>query len=142
MLNKAEEFAIMKSALIYYTAHKTGYCETSLRGCTEPLGLEICNVMASVSAKNFGECINKCLSEYSVVFIIGDISRSDKTGLMPVLSRGFGKCQATSKMIKSESGIGYIVELDNKKIVVLPDIPEKISGLVSAVLIDYLKMES
>ncbi|MEE0858709.1 MAG: hypothetical protein U0M12_04485 [Acutalibacteraceae bacterium] len=131
----------MNSALIYYTAHKTGYCETSLRGCTEPLGVHICKVNASVSAENFGENINKCLNEYNVLFIVGDISRNDRTGLMPVLSCGLKNCNVKSKQIKAENSKGYLLELENKKLVVLPDQPEKISGLVSATLIDYLKTE-
>lgn len=132
----------MNSALIYYTAHKTGYCETALRGCTEPLGVRINRVAASVSAVNLGENINSCLAEYNVLFIVGDISRSDKAGLMSVLSCGLAKQEVKSRKINAENSIGYLLEFDNKKLIVLPDVPEKISGLVSAVLIEYLKMEN
>ena len=132
----------MNTALIYYTAHKIGYCEASLRGSTEPLGVNICKVYASVTAKNLGENINTCLNEYKVLFIVGDISRSDGAGLMTVLSRGFGEKEVVCRQIKAENSRGYLMELEGKVIVILPDAPEKISTLVSAGLIEYLKTES
>lgn len=132
----------MNTALIYYTAHKTGYCEASLRGSTEPLGVSISRVYASVTAKNLGENINACLNEYGVLFIVGDISRNDKAGLMTVLSRGFGGSNAECRQIKAENSTGYLIELDGKKIVILPDVPQEISTLVSAGLIEYLKTEN
>ena len=132
----------MKSALIYYTAHKTGYCETALKGCTDSQGVYIDSVIASVSDENLGQNINNCLSKYNALFIVGDMSRNDKAGLMPVLSCGFKDLIVTSKEIRAEQSKGYLLELEGKKIVVLPDIPEKISRLVSAQLIDYLKTEN
>ena len=132
----------MKSALIYYTAHKTGYCETALKGCTDSQGVYIDSVIASVSDENLGQNINNCLSKYNALFVVGDISRNDKAGLMPVLSCGFKDLNITSKEIKAEQSKGYLLEFEGKKIVVLPDIPEKISRLVSAQLIDYLKTEN
>ena len=129
----------MKSALIYYTAHKTGYCETALRGCTSSQGVQIDSVIASVSDENLGQNINNCLSRYNALFIVGDMSRNDKAGLMPVLSCGFKDLIVTSKEIRAEQSKGYLLELEGKKIVVLPDIPENISRLVSAQLLDYLK---
>lgn len=132
----------MKSALIYYTAHKTGYCETALRGCTESQGVYIDSVIASVSDENLGQNINSCLDKYNALFIVGDISRNDKAGLMSVLSCGFKDLIVTSKEINAEQCKGYLLEFEGKKIVVLPDIPEKISRLVSAQLLDYLKTEN
>ena len=113
----------MNTALIYYTAHKTGYCEASLRGSTEPLGVNICKVYASVTAKNLGENINTCLNEYKVLFIVGEK-------------------EVVCRQIKAENSRGYLMELEGKVIVILPDAPEKISTLVSAGLIEYLKTES
>lgn len=132
----------MKSALIYYTAHKTGYCETALRGCTESQGVYIDSVIASVSDENLGQSINSCFGKYNALFIVGDILRNDKAGLMPVLSCGFKNLNVISKEIKAEQSKGYLLEFEDKKIVVLPDIPEKISRLVSAQLLEYLKTEN
>lgn len=132
----------MKSALIYYTAHKTGYCETALRGCTESQGIYIDSVIACVSDENLGQSINSCFSKYNALFIVGDILRNDKAGLMPVLSCGFKNLNVISKEIKAEQSKGYLLEFEDKKIVVLPDIPEKISRLVSAQLLEYLKTEN
>ena len=73
---------------------------------------------------------------------MGDILRNDKAGVMPVLSCGFKNLNVTSKEIKSEQSKGYLLEFEDKKIVVLPDIPEKISRLVSAQLLEYLKTEN
>lgn len=132
----------MKSALIYYTAHKTGYCETALRGCTESQGIYIDSVIASVSDENLGQNINSCFGKYNALFIVGDISRNDRAGLMPVLSCGFKNLNVTSKEIRAEQSKGYLLEFEDKKIVVLPDIPEKISRLLSAQLLEYLKTEN
>lgn len=132
----------MKSALIYYTAHKTGYCETALRGCTDSQGVYIDSVIASVSDENLGQNINACLDKYNALFVVGDISRNDKAGLMSVLSCGFKALKVTSKEIRAEQSKGYLLEFEGKKIVVLPDVPEKISRLVSAQLLEYLKTEN
>ncbi|MBQ1992096.1 MAG: hypothetical protein II233_04905 [Clostridia bacterium] len=132
----------MKSALIYYTAHKTGYCETALRGCTDSQGVYIDSVIASVSDENLGQNINACLDKYNALFVVGDILRNDKAGLMSVLSCGFKNLKVTSKEIRAEQCKGYLLEFEGKKIVVLPDVPEKISRLVSAQLLEYLKMEN
>lgn len=78
----------MKTALIYYTAHKTGYCETALRGAALPLGVDIDGIFAAVSLRNFGDSINSCLNKYDTVFVVGDTGRSDRAGIMPVLSCG------------------------------------------------------
>ena len=77
-----------------------------------------------------------------MLFIVGDISRSDGAGLMTVLSRGFGEKEVVCRQIKAENSRGYLMELEGKVIVILPDAPEKISTLVSAGLIEYLKTES
>ncbi|MEE0060839.1 MAG: hypothetical protein UE295_08425 [Acutalibacteraceae bacterium] len=129
----------MKSALIYYTAHKTGYCETALKGCTESAGVNVDKVIAAVSDENLGQNINICLNDYNALFVVGDIQRNDKAGLMSVLSCGLKDFNVSSKILKAEQSKGYLLEFENKKIVVLPDIPEKISRLVSAQLLDYLK---
>lgn len=132
----------MKSALIYYTAHKTGYCETALRGCADSQGVYIDSVIASVSDENLGQNINACLDKYNALFVVGDISRNDKAGLMSVLSCGFKNLNVISKEIRAEQCKGYLLEFEGKKIVVLPDVPEKISRLVSAQLLEYLKTEN
>lgn len=132
----------MKSALLYYTAHKTGYCEMALKGCIESQGIYIDSVIACVSDENLGQSINSCFAKYNALFIVGDILRNDKAGLMPVLSCGFKNLNVKSKEIRAEQGKGYLLEFEDKKIVVLPDIPEKISRLVSAQLLEYLKTEN
>ncbi len=129
----------MKSALIYYTAHKTGYCETAIKSCTESAGIKVDKVIAAVSDENLGQNINSCLNEYNALFVVGDILRNDKAGLMSVLSCGLKDLNISSKILNAEQSKGYLLEFENKKIVVLPDVPEKISRLLSAQLIDYLK---
>ncbi|MEE1154839.1 MAG: hypothetical protein UH241_06755 [Acutalibacteraceae bacterium] len=130
----------MKSALIYYTARKTGYCESALRSCTDSMGVTIDKIMASVTCTNLGDNINSCLDEYDALFIVGDITRRDKTGVMPVLSCGLKDKNASSKQLIAEDSKGFLIEFENKKLVVLPDTPEQISKLVSVPLINYLKM--
>ena len=129
----------MKTALIYYTAHKTGYCETALKGAALPLGVDIDGIFAAVSLRNFGDSINSCLNKYDTVFVVGDIGRSDRAGIMPVLSCGLGEKNVKSGKFQAGGNTGYLLEFDNKKIVVLPDRPEAITALVSAQLIEYLK---
>lgn len=131
----------MKSALIYYTARKTGYCETALRSCTESIGVTIDKILASVTDTNLGDNINSCLAQYNTLFIIGDVSRRDKAGVMPVLSCGLKDKNVTAKQIIADDSKGYLLEFENKNLVVLPDSPEKISKLVSVPLLNYLKTE-
>jgi len=130
----------MNSVLIYYTAHKTGYCETALKSVISPMGINIYNIIAAVSPSHLGESINNSLNECSTVFIIGDINRKDKSGLMPVLSCGLCNNNVNSSRLQAENSKGYLLELNEKKLIVLPDEPDKIGSLVTARLIDYLKM--
>ncbi|MCI6007337.1 hypothetical protein ACTQ3M_03830 [Oscillospiraceae bacterium LCP25S3_E10] len=131
----------MKTALIYYTAHKTGYCETALRGAVLPQGVDIDGIVAAVSPQNFGDSINNCLNKYDTLFVIGDTSRNDRAGIMPVLSCGLNEKNVKAGKLQAGGNTGYLLELDNKKIVVLPDQPEAITALASAQLIEYLKTE-
>lgn len=131
----------MNSVLIFYTAHKTGYCETALKSVIAPMGINIENIIAAVSVQHFGESINNCLNSCDTLFIVGDISRTDKAGLMPVLSCGLKDAGVSACKINAEENTGYLLQLGNKKLVVLPDVPEQISRLVTVQLADYLKTE-
>lgn len=133
----------MECALIFYTARKTGYCETALDKRLNQEGLMIADIAVALSAVELGEAVNTFLNAYQTLFIIGDTERKDDKGLLQVLSLGLSGRSVlpkVEKIICKGVKTGYLLTILEKQIVILPDNPLAIEKLLQAELTQYLSM--
>lgn len=133
----------MECALIFYTACKTGYCETALDKRLNQEGLMIADIAVALSAVELGEAVNTFLNAYQTLFIIGDTERKDDKGLLQVLSLGLSGRSVlpkVEKIICKGVKTGYLLTILEKQIVILPDNPLAIEKLLQAELTQYLSM--
>lgn len=131
----------MDYALIFYLAHKTGYCETALKNKLDNDSFIPAFVRAALTARQLGEGINEALNKLNLLFIIGDISAKGDVSLLSLLSRGLENAfpEPTAEKLKSGRSEGYFITIGKKNIIVLPDSPDHIEKLVDSRLADHLK---
>lgn len=123
----------MECGLIFYTAHKTSYCESALELVLKGRNTKISSVFAAMAPSELGEFINKTLNEYDLVFIISNIKRTDVKSVLNVLSAGLSSFSPKPKVKTAclENGqTAQQVLMGKKKLIVLPDLPESIPELM------------
>lgn len=134
----------MKCDLIFYLARRTSYCEKALRKQLEELGIELNVITASTTPLMLGEKLVSSFSRCNLVFIIGGLGFSGKSGLSDVLSKALSATKVTAsdiKKLKNNLGkqYGYVIRQGKQMIVALPDKPEELSDMFSPALINCLK---
>lgn len=131
----------MKCALVFYTARKTGYCETALAGGIAAVA-DIDCVIAAIDSALLEESVNRCLNKYNLLFVLGDINRSDNASLVSVMSKGFGgadKNVQAQRIINKDETAGYYVATKNKHIFLLDDNPDTIEKIASTKISDFIR---
>lgn len=131
----------MKCALLFYTARKTGYCETALSGGIAAAA-DIDYIGAAVNADQLEESVNECLNKYNLLFVLGDITRRDDTSLVSAMSKGFGgidKNVKSQRIMQKNETAGYYVALENKHIFLLGDNPGVIEKTASEKILDFIR---
>ncbi|MBE6738067.1 MAG: hypothetical protein E7566_05405 [Ruminococcaceae bacterium] len=134
----------MKCDLIFYLARRTSYCEKALKKQLEELGLELNIVTASTTPLMLGEKLVTSFGRCNLVFIIGGLGFSGKSGLSDVLSKALSATKVTAsdiKKLKNNLGkqYGYVIRQGKQMIVALPDKPEELSDMFSPALVNCLK---
>lgn len=134
----------MKCDLIFYLARRTSYCEKALRKQLEDLNLELNIITASTTPLMLGEKLVASFSRCNLVFIIGGLGFSGKSGLSDVLSKALSATKVTErdiKKLKNNAGkqYGYVIRQGKQMIVALPDKPDELSSMFSPALKNCLK---
>ena len=134
----------MKCDLIFYLARRTSYCEKALKKQLTELNLELNVITASTTPVMLGEKLIASLNRCNLVFIIGGLGFSGKTGLSDVLSKALASTKVTPsdiKKLKNNLGkqYGYVIRCGKQMIVALPDKPEELSDMFSPALVSCLK---
>ncbi|MBR3971649.1 MAG: hypothetical protein IKJ83_02010 [Ruminococcus sp.] len=134
----------MKCDLIFYLARRTSYCEKALKKQLEELSLELNLVTASTTPLMLGEKLVTSLNRCNLVFIIGGLGFSGKSGLSDVLSKALASTKVTAsdiKKLKNNLGkqYGYVIRCGKQMIVALPDKPEELSEMFSPALTGCIK---
>lgn len=127
----------MDCILIFYSARKTGYCETALKASLSAEKYSVTRVLSAFDPEMLGEKVNESLSECNMIFIIGGIDRDDSLSTPDILSKAFSKNDPLPKSegLKLDKKVeGYKVKCLKQTIILLPDDPDKISRLVPIAL--------
>ncbi|MGN0498747.1 MAG: hypothetical protein ACI4F6_06780 [Acutalibacteraceae bacterium] len=127
----------MDCNLIFYSARKTGYCETALKAVLKNGKYRIARVLSAFDPEMLGDKINESLSECNVIFIIGGISRDDELSTPDLLSKAFSKNKPlpkSEKLLLDGEVAGYKLSCLKQTIYLLPDEPEKITQLAATIV--------
>ncbi len=122
----------MDCNLIFYSARKTGYCETALVTALCGEKHRITRVLSAFDPEMLGEKINESLSECNMIFIIGGIERNDGLSAPDLLSKAFSKNDPLPKseeLTLNGRTAGYKLSCLEQTILLFPDDPELITGL-------------
>ena len=134
----------MKCDLIFYLARRTSYCEKALKKQLEDLSMSLNHITASTTPIMLGEKLVAALNRCNLVFIIGGLGFSGKSGLSDVLSKALASTKVTAsdiKKLKNDLGkqYGYVIRCGKQMIVALPDKPEELSQMFSPALVSCIK---
>lgn len=127
----------MECNLIFYSARRTGYCETALKSSLAAGKYSVSRVLSAFNPEMLGDKINESLSECKTVFVIGGISRDDELSTPDLLSKAFSKNDPLPKSeeIKLDGKVlGYKLSCLDQKIILLTDEPEEIPKAVAVAL--------
>lgn len=123
-------------------AHKTGYCETSLRNVLMANGINTHCVLPAFSDEMLAKSLNEAADITDLIFIVGGLSRNDESNITTVLSKGFKHlnplpvAQKIPNPLKGSTG--YILSYAKQHIVLLPDDPEQIASMLSKNVMEFL----
>ena len=134
----------MKCDLIFYLARRTSYCEKALKKQLEDLSMSLNHITASTTPIMLGEKLVAAFNRCNLVFIIGGLGFSGKSGLSDVLSKALASTKVTAsdiKKLKNDLGkqYGYVIRCGKQMIVALPDKPEELSQMFSPALVSCIK---
>lgn len=133
----------MNCSIIFYMAHKTSYCETSLKNVLIANDIHIEYVYPSFSADMLAENINSACEKSDLIFVLGGLSKPENINTLTIISKGFNnlkplpKVQEITNPLKGENG--YLLTYFKQNIVLLPDDPEQIASMVSKKLVELIK---
>lgn len=127
----------MECNLIFYSARKTGYCETALKGLLKSGKFSVGRVLTAFDPEMLGDKLNESLAECKAVFIVGGIDRSDELSTPDLLSKAFSKndpLPKIEKLLLGKEAVGYKLTCLDQTVFLLPDNPQKITELGAAII--------
>ena len=131
----------MDCRIIFYSARKTSFCERSLRKSFLELNLNLAEVSFSTDRVNLGKLLDEAFTECDTVFVIGGLSFEDDRALPTIISHAVSDTEIDEyKKLRNESGEdGYLLRADSQLLVLLPDEPEQIEGIMQGPVSGYIK---
>lgn len=132
----------MDCGLIFYMAHKTGYCETALAGSLSAAGMAAGRIYTAFTPELLVTALNEAFTNENAVFVIGGLSRKDEHNLADVLSKALSKNSAPPAVQKIENPLGddgYLLHSGRQYLVALPDDPAAISAMCSLPLLKTIQ---
>lgn len=127
----------MECNLIFYSARRTGYCETALKGLLKSGKYSVGRVLSAFDPEMLGDKMNESLAECKTVFVVGGIDRSDELSTPDLLSKAFSNnnpLPKSEKLLLGKETAGYKLTCLDQTIFLLPDSPEKITELGAVIM--------
>ncbi len=134
----------MECSIIFYMAHKTSYCETTLKNILKSNDLTVKSIFPAFSSDMICSCINEACNISDLIFIVGGIDREDENDIKLVLSKGFNGMEQIPVVQKitnpSKGEDAYILSNNGQHIILLPDDPQQIASLLSEKVFGFVKI--
>ncbi len=132
----------MNCSVIFYMAHKTSYCETSLNNVLKANDIKVEYIYPAFSPEMLAEAVNSSSENTDIIFILGGLSKTGYNNTISVLSKGFNDLDPKPNVYEIKNNVkgdnGFILNYQNQNIIVLPDDPEQIVSMISKNLIGLL----
>lgn len=133
----------MNCGLIFYMAHKTGYCETALAGSLSAAGMAAGHIYTAFSPELLVAALNEAFQNDNVVFVVGGLGRKDEHNLADVLSKALSKNSAKPAVQKIENPCGgaqgYLLQSGKQSLIALPDDPGALTAMCSPLLLQAVQ---
>lgn len=126
--------------MIFYSAHKTSFCERSLRKSFSQLSLGFIESTFANNCKDFGKQLINAFEKFNIVFVIGGLGIDGNRGIKNIISNAldgteFDDCY---KLKNSQGEDGYVVKCGSQTLILLPDEPAQIEEIMQGTLGTYL----
>lgn len=134
----------MDCKVIFYSAHKTSFCERSLRKSFSELSLGFVESSFANNSMDFGKLLIDAYKKFNIVFVIGGLGIDGNRGMKNIISNAldsveFDECY---KLKNSQGEDGYVVKCGIQVLVLLPDEPMQIEEIMQGALGRYLLTET
>lgn len=134
----------MDCKVIFYSAHKTSFCERSLRKSFSQLSLGFIESTFANNRKDFARQIINAFEKVNVVFVIGGLGIDGNRGMKSIISNALESTEFDDcyKIKNSQGEDGYVVKCGSQVLVLLPDEPLQIEEIMQGTLGRYLLTET
>lgn len=134
----------MDCKVIFYSAHKTSFCERSLRKSFSQLSLGFIESAFANNSKDFGKQLIDAFEKVNIVFVIGGLGIDGNRDIKYIISNALENTELDDcyKLKNSQGEDGYVVKCGSQVLVLLPDEPVQIEEIMQGVLGSYLSTET
>ena len=131
----------MDYKIVFYSAQKTSVCERELKKCLSANQLNHSGSAFATKSGDLGAWLIEALRHCDIAFLIGGLDFDDSRSAVKIISNA--AADSEPELIKRLRGIdgydGYMLQSGDKLIVMLPDNPEQIGGIIKNGLSGYLR---
>lgn len=134
----------MDCKVIFYSAHKTSFCERSLRKSFSQLSLGFVESNFANNSVDFGKQLINAFEKFDIVFVIGGLGIDGNRGMKNIISNALDSTEFDDcyKLKNSQGEDGYVVKCGIQMLVLLPDEPAQIEEIMQGALGRYLLTET
>lgn len=134
----------MDCKVIFYSAHKTSFCERSLRKSFSQLSLGFIESAFANNSRDFGKQLIDAFEKVNIVFVIGGLGIDGNRDIRNIISNALENTELDDcyKLKNSQGEDGYVVKCGSQVLVLLPDEPVQIEEIMQGVLGSYLSTET
>lgn len=134
----------MDCKVIFYSAHKTSFCERSLRKSFSQLSLGFIESAFANNGKDFGKQLINAFEKVNIVFVIGGLGIDGNRDIRNIISNALENTELDDcyKLKNSQGEDGYVVKCGSQVLVLLPDEPLQIEEIMQGALGSYLSTET
>lgn len=134
----------MDCKVIFYSAHKTSFCERSLRKSFSQLSLGFIESAFANNSKDFGKQLIDAFEKVNIVFVIGGLGIDGNRDIKNIISNALENTELDDcyKLKNSQGEDGYVVKCGSQVLVLLPDEPVQIEEIMQGALGSYLSTET
>lgn len=131
----------MNCKIIFYTAHKTAFCERALKKSFSELDLTQKGTAFATDSIMLGNMLIEAFGICDAVFVIGGLKTDDSAGIKNIFSKAMANTKLDEyKKLKNNLGDdGYVFRSYKQLLIVLPDEPQQIEIIMQGPLCGYIK---
>lgn len=131
----------MDYKIVFYSAQKTSVCERTLKKCLSANQLNHSGSVFATKSETLGGRLIEAFKACDITFVIGGLDFGDSRNAAHIISNAAADC--SPELIRQLKGIdghnGFMLKSGGKLLILLPDDPGQIEGIVNGGLSGYLR---